>query len=33
MTFPSFADFMMKIQDTFKAVNPVDMAMQKLALL
>ena len=33
MTFLTFADFMMKLQDAFKAVNPVDMAMQKLALL
>ena len=33
MTFPTFADFMMKLQDAFKAVNPVDTAMQKLALL
>ena len=33
MTFPSFAEFMTKLQDAFKAVNPVDMAMQKLALL
>ena len=33
MTFPTFTDFMTKLQDTFKAVNPIDMAMQKLALL
>ena len=33
MTFPSFTDFMTKLQDAFKAVNPIDTAMQKLALL
>ena len=33
MTFPTFGEFMTKLQNTFKAVNPVDMAMQKLALL
>ena len=33
MTFPSFVDFMTKLQDAFKAVNPIDTAMQKLALL
>ena len=33
MTFPTFAIFMAKLQDAFKAVNPVDSAMQKLALL
>ena len=33
MTFPTFSAFMAKLQDAFKAVNPVDSAMQKLALL
>ena len=33
MTFPTFGVFMMKLQDAFKAVNPIDSAMQKLALL
>ena len=33
MTFPTFSIFMTKLQDAFKAVNPVDLAMQKLALL
>ena len=33
MTFLTFSVFMMKLQDAFKAVNPVDSAMQKLALL
>ena len=33
MTFPTYADFMTKLQAAFKAVNPVDTAMQKLALL
>ena len=33
MTFPTFSIFMMKLQDAFKAVNPIDSAMQKLALL
>ena len=33
MTFPTYADFMTKLQAAFKAVNPVDAAMQKLALL
>ena len=33
MTFPMFGVFMMKLQDAFKAVNPIDSAMQKLALL
>ena len=32
-TFPTFSAFMAKLQDAFKAVNPVDSAMQKLALL
>ena len=31
MMFPTFGNFMMKLQDAFKAVNPVDSAMQKLA--
>ena len=31
--FPTFSVFMTKLQDAFKAVNPVDLAMQKLALL
>ena len=33
MTFLTFGVFMMKLQDAFKAVNPIDSAMQKLALL
>ena len=33
MTFPTFGEFMTKLQDAFKAVNPIDTAMQKLALL
>ena len=33
MTFPTFGIFMTKLQDAFKAVNPIDLAMQKLALL
>ena len=33
MMFPTFSVFMMKLQDAFKAVNPIDSAMQKLALL
>ena len=33
MTFPTFGVFMTKLQDAFKAVNPIDSAMQKLALL
>ena len=33
MTFPTFGVFMMKLQDAFKAVNLIDSAMQKLALL
>ena len=33
MTFPTFGEFMMKLQDAFKVVNPIDSAMQKLALL
>ena len=33
MTFPMFGIFMMKLQDAFKAVNLIDLAMQKLALL
>ena len=33
MMFPTFGNFMTKLQDAFKAVNPVDSAMQKLALL
>ena len=33
MTFPMFGEFMTKLQDAFKVVNPIDMAMQKLALL
>ena len=33
MTFPMFGEFMMKLQDAFKAVNLIDTAMQKLALL
>ena len=33
MTFPMFGVFMAKLQDAFKAVNPIDSAMQKLALL
>ena len=33
MTFPTYPDFMSKLQAAFKAVNPVDAAMQKLALL
>ena len=33
MTFPTYAEFMNKLQAAFKAVNPVDAAMQKLALL
>ena len=31
--FPTFSIFMTKLQDAFKAVNPIDSAMQKLALL
>ena len=33
MTFPMFGEFMTKLQDAFKVVNPIDLAMQKLALL
>ena len=33
MMFPTFSIFMTKLQDAFKAVNPIDSAMQKLALL
>ena len=33
ITFLTYADFMEKLQEAFKAVNPVDLAMQKLALL
>ena len=33
MTFPTFGIFMTKLQDAFKGVNPIDLAMQKLALL
>ena len=33
MTFQTFSSFMTKLQDAFKAVNPIDSAMQKLALL
>ena len=33
MTFPIFSIFMTKLQDAFKAVNPINSAMQKLALL
>ena len=33
MTFLTFSIFMTKLQDAFKAVNPIDSAMQKLALL
>ena len=33
MTFPTFGEFMTKLQDAFKVVNPIDSAMQKLALL
>ena len=33
MTFPMFGIFMTKLQDAFKAVNPINLAMQKLALL
>ena len=33
MTFPTFSIFMTKLQDAFKAVNPIDSPMQKLALL
>ena len=33
MMFPTFSVFMTKLQDAFKAVNPIDSAMQKLALL
>ena len=33
MMFPTFCIFMTKLQDAFKAVNLIDSAMQKLALL
>ena len=33
MTFPTFGEFMTKLQDAFKVVNPIDMAMQKLVIL
>ena len=33
MMFPTFSIFMTKLQDAFKAVNLIDSAMQKLALL
>ena len=33
MMFPTFSVFMTKLQNAFKAVNPIDLAMQKLALL
>ena len=33
MMFLTFSIFMTKLQDAFKAVNPIDSAMQKLALL
>ena len=33
MTFPMFGEFMTKLQDAFKAVNPINSAMQKVALL
>ena len=33
MMFPTFSVFMMKLQDAFKAVNLINSAMQKLALL
>ena len=33
MTFLTYIDFMMKLKTAFKAVSPVDSAMQKLALL
>src|ERR1700684_3629634 len=33
ITFPTYAEFMRRLQAAFKAVNPIDSAMQKLALL
>src|ERR1700684_2032047 len=33
ITFPTYVEFMRRLQAAFKAVNPIDSAMQKLALL